>query len=301
MNLRTAFYPQGLTPAVSPGDRVSVWEAALFAYRFLLQKFWVATALLALPMASAGLVLYTCLHLYLSELLLFLQAPDPRVASFALGVLAAGIFLSLFCYAIAVVAVADLVLGKAPKRPWNAFKAQRREWRVYAAYMRFLLLLSMVFVSVYLLAAYVLPLFALPQNFVAPVLAVGSALVVFWLTARIGFLVPPVVFSSEGPVLRNAWQRSRHDTLRNIALLAMLLVPGLLVQVAGEYALQFGAWAPRLTGNLPFADYARIMGEMLGSFLIVVTLSSFVSVVLLTAGAMGLYRNELLVSKETRG
>src|SRR5580704_17019133 len=108
-------------------DRVSAFAAALFSYKFFVRRFWSVLRLLALPIILAGLVLYVCVSLYLSELLRFLGAPDPRVASFALGILAAGIFLSLFFYAIAVTAITNLALGKGERRPWFHFGAERQE------------------------------------------------------------------------------------------------------------------------------------------------------------------------------
>src|ERR1700730_10313801 len=101
-----------MTVAGRQTGRVSAFAAALFAYKFFIRRFWSVLRLLALPMLAAGLVLYVCVSLYLSDLLRFLGAPDPHVASFALGILAAGILLSLFCYAIAVAAITNLALGK---------------------------------------------------------------------------------------------------------------------------------------------------------------------------------------------
>jgi len=279
-----------MTVAGGEINRVSALAAALFAYKFFFRRFWSVLRLLALPIIAAGLVLYVCISLYLSELLRFLGTPDPRVASFALGILAAGIFLSLFCYAIAVAAISNLVLGKAERRrPWFHFGAERQEWRVYAAYMRFLLLLGLLFVSVFLFSTYAGPLFASAQNSTRWALTTLSVLIVFCLTARVGFLVAPVVATSEGPVLRKAWQESARDFWRNCGLIILLIVPGLLVQIAGEYVLR--AWVPRVAGNLSFADYTREMGGMLGSFLVVVSLSSFVTIVLLTVGAVAAYQN----------
>ena len=275
-------------------DRVSAFAAALFSYKFFVRRFWSVVRLLALPIVAAGLVLYVCMSLYLSELLQFLGAPNPRVASFALGILAAGIFLSLFCYAIAVVAITNLALGKVEPGAWFHFRAERQVWRVYAAYMRFLLLLSLVFISVYLFSAYVAPLLPVARNSMRWALTILSVLAVYCLTARVGFLIAPVVAAGEGPVLRRAWQQSASDFWRNCGLIILLIVPGLLVQVAGEYVLQFGAWAPAWPANLSFAAYTRVMGEMLGSFLVVVSLSSFVTIVLLTVGAVAVYQNRRL-------
>jgi hypothetical protein len=275
-------------------DRVSAFAAALFSYKFFVRRFWSVVRLLLLPIVAAGLVLYVCMSLYLSELLQFLGAPNPRVASFALGILAAGIFLSLFCYAIAVVAITNLALERIEPGAWFRFRAERQVWRVYAAYMRFLLLISVVFISVYLFSTYMAPLLPVGRNSMRWALTVLSVLAVYCLTARVGFLIAPVVAGGEGPVLRKAWQQSAPDFWRNGGLIILLLVPGLLVQVAGEYGLRFGAWAPRAAGNLSFAAYTRIMGEMLGSFLVVVSLSSFVTIVLLTVGAVAVYQKHRL-------
>ena len=295
MTIPIASYDDRMAAVDHQTERVSAFAAALFSYKFFVRRFWSIVRLVVLPMAGAGLVLYVCISMYLSELLQFLGTPNPRVASFALGILAAGIFLSLFCYAIAVTAITNLALGKVEQGPWLHFRVERQEWRVYAAYMRFLLLLSLVFVSVYLLSTYGTPLLAVAQNSMRWALTALSALFVFFLTARVGFLVAPMVAASEGPVLRKAWQQSARDFWRNGGLLILLIVPGLLVQVAGEYVLQFGAWAPRVAGTLSFADYTRVMGEMLGSFLVVVSLSSFVTIVLLTVGAVAAYQSGLLL------
>src|SRR6266567_3139398 len=289
MTIPAASYDDRMTVAGGQINRVSALAAAIFAYKFFFHRFWSVLRLLALPIIAAGLVLYVCISLYLSELLQFLGAPNPRVASFALGILAAGIFLSLFCYAIAVTAITNLALGKIEQGPWFHFRVERQEWRVYAAYMRFLLLLSLVFVSVYLFSTYAGPLFASAQNSTRWALTTLSVVIVFSLTARVGFLVAPVVATSEGPVLRKAWQESARDFWRNCGLIILLIVPGLLVQIAGEYVLR--AWVPHVAGNLSFADYTREMGGMLGSFLVVVSLSSFVTIVLLTVGAVGAYQN----------
>ena len=291
MTIPVASYDDRMAVVDRQTDRVSAFAAALFSYKFFVRRFWSVVRLLVLPIVAAGLVLYVCLSLYLSELLRFLGAPNPRVASFALGILAAGIFLSLFCYAIAVVSITNLALGKVERHDWFRFRAERQTWRVYAAYMRFLLLLCLVFISVYLFSAYVAPFLSVATTSMRWALTILSVLVIYCLTARVGFLIAPVVAAGEGPVLRKAWQLSARDFWRNCVLILLLIVPGLLVQVAGEYVLQFGAWAPRVAGTLSFAAYTRVMGEMLGSFLVVVSLSSFVTIVLLTVGAVAVYQN----------
>src|SRR5689334_24519101 len=94
VNFRIAMFSEQTTGIMADrsADRVSCFAAALFAYRFFFRRFRIIVRLLSLPMIAAGLVLYACLDSYLAELLRFLASPNPRIATLALGVLAAGIF-----------------------------------------------------------------------------------------------------------------------------------------------------------------------------------------------------------------
>jgi hypothetical protein len=302
VNIRIALF-SGETESSLIGrqvNRISAFEAALIAYKFLFRQFWPALRLLWLPIMASGVVLYLCLSVYLSKLLLFLSAPNPHTASLALGILAAGIFSSLFCYAIAVGAVADLALGRAPKIAWFHFRAKRQEWRIYAAYLRFLLLLMVVLVSVYLISTYLTPLFALPPAFFTWALTIAAVAAIVWLTARTGFLVAPIVATSKGAVLRKAWRRSAHDLWRNCWLILFLFVPGLLVEIAGEYLVRLGGGPLRMANDLPVADYARLLEQTLGGFLCVVSVAAFVTIVLMTVGGVAVYRNRPVADAQHR-
>jgi hypothetical protein len=177
-------------------------------------------------------------------------------------------------------------LGKPPRRAWLHFKAERQEWRVYAAYLRLLLLICAVMAFAFILSSYVAPLLLVPSAFIPWVLTLVSVIGVAWLFARIGFLIAPVVAASQGPVLRRAMQESARDLWRNCLLIALLLVPGVLALIAGGYAFRMGA----LRGSLPLADSARAMKEMLVAFVSVISLSVFVTMVLLTVGAIAVYQ-----------
>lgn len=292
-NIRRALFDSQRKPSLieEKANRVSAIEAASSAYKLLFRHFWTIAQLLLLPIAAAGLVLYICLSAYLSELVLFITSPNPHVASLALGILAAGLFLSLFCYAVAVAAVSNFALGRATAGTKLRFKVERQEWRLYASYLWFLLLLSGVFACVEILSIYILPIFAMTRNFSPWILAGLCFIGVYWLIARVGFLIAPVVAMSEGSVLRTAWQESGHDLWRNCGLIFLLLVPGALVQIAGEYALRISAVTPHLAVDEPLVDYARTMEQTLAGFLLVASLSIFVTVVLLTAGAVASYRS----------
>src|SRR5262249_40933146 len=117
-----------------------------------------------------------------------------------------------------------------------------------------------------------------------------GAVALYWLFARIGFLIAPVIAGSQGSVLRTAYKKSAHHLMRDCGLIALLLIPGFSLQVLGEYALRAFTGKPFAGGNLPLADSARLMGDTLAGFVAIGNLSVAISIVLLTAGAMAAYR-----------
>ena len=288
MNIRSGLISQG--SAIPAGGRaahgVSALSVAAFAYSFLFRHFWLVLRVLLIPIFTAGLVLYVCLSAYISELLLFLGSPGPQVASVALGTLAAGIFLSLFCYSIAVSSVMNILLGKPQRNPLALVKTQRQDWRVYAAYLRLLLIITASLLAIFLVGGYVAPLIGISQAATPWVLTLASAATAYWLVARIGFLVAPVIAGGEGPVLRAAWSRSKRSALRNCFLIALLVAPGCLVWFSGEFLFRVDSAIPYAGAGSTLAEYANAMAQTLGQFVAVARASAFVSIILLTAGAM---------------
>lgn len=292
MNIRSALISQESALAAGDGaaSGVSTFSVAIFAYNFLLRRFWSMVRALVLPIFAAGLVLYVCLSAYISELLLFLASPGPQVASVALGTLAAGIFLSLFCYSLAVSSVMDMFLGKPQRSLWALLRTQRQDWRVYAAYSRLLLVISAGLCAVFLAGTYVLPVMGISQAATPWFLTLLSAAGAYWVIARIGFLVAPVIAGGEGTVLRAGWSRSNGSVLRNCVLVALLAGPGCLVWFSGEFLFRLGWANPYAEAGSTLADYANAMAQTLGQFVALASMSAFVSIILLTAGAMRVYR-----------
>jgi hypothetical protein len=279
--------------ALSAGDgaaqQTSAFVVAAFAYRFLFSRFWLLLRVLLLPILTAGLVLYFCLNAYISGLLLFLAMPGPRVASVALGTLAAGIFVSLFCYSLAVSSVMNILLGKPQRSPWALLKTERQDWRVYAAYLRLLLIMSAGLLGAAVAGVYIAPLLRISQVSAPWLLTLLSAGATYWLIARIGFLIAPVIAGGEGPVLRAGWSRSSRSALRNCLLIALLAAPACLVWFAGEFLFRLDSAIPYAAPGAALADYAKAMAQTLGEFVALASASSFIGIVLLTAGAMRVY------------
>jgi hypothetical protein len=286
--MRAALVGQG--GALSAGNEAvqpaTAFVVAAFAYRFLFSRFWLLLRVLLLPILAAGLVLYICLRAYISQLLLFLGSPGPQVASIALGTLAAGIFLSLFCYSLAVSSVMNILLGKPQRSPWALLRTERQDWRVYAAYLRLLLIMTAGLLGAAIVGASVAPLFQISQASAPWLLTLLSAVAVYWLVARIGFLVAPVIAGGEGPVLRAGWSRSSRSALRNCLLIALLGAPACMVWFAGEFLFRADSAISYATAGSTLGGYARAMAETLGEFVALASASSFLAIVLFTAGGM---------------
>src|SRR5438270_227383 len=78
-----------------------------------------------------------------------------------------------------------------------------------------------------------------------------AGIVLLW--AGVGFLIAPVVARTTGSVLRKALHNGRADIARNVALTVLLLLPVLVIEIAGEYLLRKGQGPSRLTTDLPIS------------------------------------------------
>ena len=265
-------------------------DAIIFAYGVIFREFWALVRVSWFPFTLAALVLYVSLTGYLAELLSFLAAPNERVASLALGILTSGILLSLFCYGVAILAIGRVAAGAVEKHALFQFRAKTAEWRLFAGYLRFILLAAMVAVALTFLALFVAPRLDISSGVASIVATRIGWVAIYFLLVRIGFFIAPVAAYQEGPIIRAAWTASRWNILSIAGLIALLMLPGLLIQIGGEYLL--GEWSvpPFVAGHLPFADYARFMQRMLGGFLIVLSVSLFVTIVLLTAASVSFYK-----------
>jgi hypothetical protein len=268
---------------------LSVMEAVRFAYSFLGYRPGTMLRLLWLPFLLAGVTLYVCLSGYLTDLLLFLSAPSSKLASRALGTLAAGIVLALFLYTSAIVSVTNLALERPRDSRWISLRAGRQEWLLFWAYLRFLLLIVALVVCLWEVSVLAEAALAMPRDVSWLATAVVVMAGTFWLFLRIGFLLPPIAVRAEEPVLRLAWKRSGKDFWRITAVVVLLLVPGLMVQLVGEWLLRAWNSVPSDVQAIPIADYAQFMERTLGTGILTTSLSFLVTIVLLSAGAVAVH------------
>lgn len=277
-----------IAPAI---DRISALHASSFAYAFLARRLAAVIRVCLIPATAVAIVQYVSLRAYLSELMSFISSGDPRAASEALGALSAGLLITAFILAVAVSAVADLALGNQADGSWMHFRVRRQEWRLYAAYLRLLLLAAGYSAAIYLAAVFLLPaagFSARESGMISGLVLIAGFYVLF---ARLGFLIAPIVALSGGAVLRKALRYGGRDLARNAAVILYLCIPGLLIDLSGQYFPRMGSGQVQLAVNLPVSSYARALEHRLPEFVLLSSLAGFVTLILLTAASVRCYRN----------
>lgn len=273
--------------------------AACLSSRFLFHEFRQLVQLIFAPLVATAIVLYASLWAYITELIAFIATGDARAASVALGALTAGVFLCMFFSALAVSAVVNLMLRNQRAQGWIRLHPARQDWRLYAAYMRFLLLLSGYFSAVYLVCALALPAVGLGRTTIG-IVAFSAATAGFYaLFARIGFFIPPIVAGSTGPVLRRALQEGSVSFGRNLALIALLSVPSFAIQLTGQVLFKAATHSiSDIELDLSITTYARALESRLPEFALLFSLSLFVTLVLFTASSLECYRGRLFAQTD---
>ncbi len=269
--------------------RGSVMEAARFAYGFLRHRFGAVIGRLWLPVILATLCLYAGTMGYFEQVLRYLEAPDPRVSQLALSLLSAGFLGALFFWSLGIAAIANLALGSdAPSA--MPLRIGKSELRLYFAYLRFILLLGLLGAGAGFFFSSLGPLFQLGGVASALLLTLAILAALFWFTVRVGFLIPAVAATGKGTILRGAWRQSEGQTLRIAGLILVLVIPALLVHVVGEVVMEIAPPAPIVPTGNRVADYTRLAQSGFATFSVVLAVSSFFTIALLTAGAVGFHR-----------
>ena len=268
--------------------QVSVSKALEFAFSFSFRNGAAIIARIALPALARWMIFYFSLYLYLTELIRYLHNPSDRAASLVLGLATAGLLISLFLHSIIVAAVTALAMG-LEDGGWKYFHARRREWRLYAANLRLLLV-----VGIWIAAIGGLQFSANESssgfNFAIvlyPLTLGGLA----FLGIRIWFLTAPASLArTQGKILRRSWELSAGHFWRIAAILVPLLLLGGVVEATGELILRAGAKFPPLPTSGLLIDYALFYRSILPGVLAASSIGYLISIVLLTTARVSIYR-----------
>jgi len=268
--------------------KISIRQALRFAFAFSYRNAAEIGARIALPAVLGWIALYLSLFLYMKELERYLNNPNDRIASLVLGLATAGLLVTLFLHTVIVASVTALALG-SETRGWKFFSAARREWRLYAADLRMLLIVG-IWIGVMRLLQFAAGWASLPASF-RLVLDVIMACGLGFLAVRVWSLVAPVsVESTHGEILRRAWRYSAGNFWRLAAIVAALLLAGLAVEAVCEIAMRAAGLIPPFPSSASLADYAVIYRGALPGVMAVVGIAYLVSNILMTAARVSVYR-----------
>ncbi len=257
--------------------RISTKNAVVSAFRFLAKAGPALWLSLLLPVVVGGLLLYGSLYLYLLNLERYLVQPAGRVGSVVLGLAAAGFLTVAFVQAVISSEVASRFLGR-PDGGWPFFCVTRRVWRLYAAYLRFVLVCAVYIVAVQIIQLVAGEFLVLPLLPLLDTLALVAGL--FYLTARIGLLVAPVaVAADKGSVVREAWRLSAGN-FRGLALVVVgFLILGFVLETLGEILLRATGLGIGISADMLLVDVVRSYRMALPGVVTVVSLSYLVATI----------------------
>lgn len=247
-----------------------------------------------LPVFFGYLTLYGSINSFFVLLQRYLQAPSDRLASLILGVATAGLLVTLFMYSVAIVTVASLSFDRK-YLGWRYFPVSRKVWRVYAAYLRFLLVWATAIVA-YAGVFEIAGRFGFYNSFVFDA---GMAVLLLFLVVRCGFLVAPIACgANHGSIIRAAWALSRAAAWQISAILLIGLLIGLGAEVVGEkiiLLLMSGQIRASLWAANPLIAAYR---STLAFLLIVQSFACTVTMLLLVPASVSIYR-QVLGSRRT--
>lgn len=272
----------------TPGH-VFVRQAVVFAFRFFAEHWMRIAGVVWFPLVLAWAVLYFAVDFYLAQLMLFLTTPDSHTASLALGVLTAGIFAALFLHAVMIVALSEILLGHRLQR-WFYFRAVRMEWRLYAGVLRELLIMAVgataIAVAVYEASMF----FDMRYDWVRYVTGLAVVLTAVGFAIRPGLLIPAVAMLEHGQIIRRGWTLSAGRFAPLAAIVVILILPGLMLQAAGDHLLR--AIHPQMMTVLgaSLGDVTANFRPLLSGFLLTTTISFEITTVLVTAASFFVYR-----------
>lgn len=267
---------------------ISIRQALRFAFSFSYRNAAEIGARIALPAILGWIAFYLSLFLYMKELERYVNNPNDRIASLVLGLATAGLLITLFLHTVIVASVTALALG-SETRGWRYFHAARREWRLYAADLRLLLVAGIWIVAMWLLQL-TAGLVSLPAGFglILDVIMAGG---LGFLAVRVWSLVAPVsVGSTDGEILRRAWKYSAGNFWRLAVIVAALLLAGLIVEAVCEIAMRAAGLIPPFPSSASLADYAAMYRGALPGVMIVIGIAYLASNILMTAARVSVYR-----------
>jgi hypothetical protein len=283
-----------LPPVHAPAQAVRAddfWagEVIFASYRFLASHAGAILAALWLPLLLAAATLLATFKVYFTLLALYLVAPDARLASLTASATVVGLLVWLFLNAIVTARVARVVGGERVPGLLE-FRAMAPEARLYAALLRYLLVL--VIVGILGLAAVRFVAGFLPgmlSDYALWFYALGMAAFAIVFSLRCGLLMPVLALRERQRILRRSWELSRGRAWQFALLwLALTALPTILIQMLSEFLMRSVIEGFADAGSMTLATAADSLaahGSAIAAIVLTLTLSSLAGIVPTTVGS----------------
>jgi len=241
-------------------QKIPVGPTIAFAYRFLIREIGIVLGICWLPaVLFAGANYLT--QLYAIQNRPLLEAHDPQAAGVYTALWIFSLIVSLYASSMAAVAITRQVMGH--ERPPGVlllyFAAGRSEWRMLGANIRFMAAAGVLIFMALLVSGLAFAIAGVPLDapekmmltaatMTAALIAVALLLYAFVSIVQIGFLLPPTVTMEEKGGLRRAYELSKGNTLRVLAIAVALGLPIFLLLFGAEAAILRSAVGPNVIG-----------------------------------------------------
>jgi len=250
--------------------KIPVFETIAHAYGFAIGNFLRVLGIVWAPLAvliAVGLMVtpgFIGNHMPVND-------PD-EVARQSLRLVPAIFLLSLFIRAMIGVGVTELALGKRGGVPVVYFSLAAPVWRLFGAWLLFLLVMILIYIGLIILTIVVgivggiaVKAAALSQgmNEVAVALLLAFCAVLFvgallYVMARLTFLIPPVVVNEGKIDLARGWELTKGSFWRILWIGIAIFIPLIVVQVG---ALLF-LYGPEMFQHFAALMHAAFQGQL---------------------------------------
>jgi len=236
---------------------------------------------------TGGLLSFFFLHLYLSQLALYISHPTDRIGSRVLGVAAVSILVMLFWHALLVSAVVEIVLGrKVPGRSFLGIK--KWQWRLYAANLKLVLGTGLYLCLFW--AGYSLVSKTGASDFAKVLLGTVFMVPLFWFLIRAWFFILPVCLEArEEEVLVKSFKVSAGYFWSAAGILAAIASMTVALQGGTEFCLRLFHLIGPLKSRGTIADDLRQLQAHLGLIVIPMAGGYFFTVLLTTVARIRAY------------
>jgi len=271
-------------------QRISIIDVSKAGIAFLATNLRPILSRAIIPVAGSWIVLYLSLSAYLDELENLLRTGNDHVAGLVLGAATLGFLVFLLFHSILRTSLAALALGRETYTPWLSLQFARREWRLYSANLRGLVLNLPLVVAVEM-AGNVLgaafPQFALLWGALS-VVAILLGLVA--IEAMFFLLAPAVTILEKGQILRRSRRISNAAFGKLSVVVVIMLIPGILLENAGELVTRLAGYAQLNTTVSTLPEAVAAFRTILPELLALLVVPYVVTVALLTGAGMRAYR-----------